>query len=140
MEIKKVVTPQELEEAFRVRINVFVKEQGVPEDCEIDQHENEAEHLILCDDGKVVGAGRVRYFGCLAKLERICVLPEYRKSHAGSLLVEGLEQFARDKGMTKAKLHGQTQAEGFYHKQGYKTSSEVFMEDGIPHVLLLKVL
>ena len=43
-------------------------------------------------------------------------------------------------GMTKAKLHGQTQAEGFYHKQGYKTSSEVFMEDGIPHVLLLKVL
>ena len=63
MEIKKVATPQELEEAFSVRINVFVKEQGVPEDCEIDQNENAAEHVILCDEGKVVGTGRVRYFG-----------------------------------------------------------------------------
>jgi hypothetical protein len=56
------------------------------------------------------------------------------------MIVEGLEKLARAKGMTKAKLHGQTQAEGFYHKQGYRTSSEVFMEDGIPHILLLKVL
>ncbi len=140
MEIKKVATPQELEEAFRVRINVFVKEQGVPEDCEIDQNEKAAEHVILCDGSKVVGTGRVRYFGCLAKLERICILQEYRKLDAGRMIVEGLEKLARAKGMTKAKLHGQTQAEGFYHKQGYKTSSEVFMEDGIPHVLLLKVL
>lgn len=140
MEIKKVATPQELEEAFRVRINVFVKEQGVPQENEIDQNEEKSEHVILSDAGKIIGTGRVRYFGSLAKLERICVLPEYRKSQAGRMIVEGLELLAKAKGMTKAKLHGQTQAEGFYHKQGYKTSSEVFMEDGIPHVLLLKAL
>lgn len=92
MEIKKVATPQELEEAFSVRINVFVKEQGVPEDCEIDQNENAAEHVILCDGSKVVGTGRVRYFGCLAKLERICILQEYRKLDAGRMIVEGLEK------------------------------------------------
>lgn len=140
MKIKKVTTPQELEEAFRVRIDVFVKEQGVPEDCEIDQNEKAAEHVLLCENEEVVGTGRVRYFGCLAKLERICVLPGYRNLNAGRMIVEGLENLALAKGMTKAKLHGQTQAENFYHKQGYRTSSEVFMEDGIPHVLMLKTL
>jgi predicted GNAT family N-acyltransferase len=140
VEIKKVATSEEFEAALGVRIKVFVEEQGVPQECEIDDNEREAEHVILCDGGKVVGAGRVRYFGCLAKLERICVLPEYAELQAGRLIVEGLEGLAREQGKNKAKLHGQMQAEDFYHKQGYKTSSEVFMEDGIPHVLLLKSL
>lgn len=140
MEIREVVTPEDLRKALEVRINVFVKEQGVPEECEIDRYEESSEHILLCDGHKAVGTGRIRYFGGLAKLERICVLPEYRNTSAGTMIVQALENMARKRGMTKVKLHGQTQAEGFYHKQGYKTSSEEFLEDGIPHVLLLKVL
>ncbi|MBJ3789884.1 GNAT family N-acetyltransferase, partial [Bacillus sp. OA1] len=45
-----------------------------------------------------------------------------------------------NKQVTKVKLHGQTQAEGFYTKLGYQTSSDIFMEDGIPHILMTKVL
>ncbi|MEG0831769.1 MAG: GNAT family N-acetyltransferase, partial [Acidaminococcaceae bacterium] len=131
---------EELKAAFQVRLAVFVQEQGVPEECEIDEHEGEAEHIILCEANQVIGTARVRYFGCLAKMERICVLPQFRKLRAGVMLLEGLENLARAKGMTKAKLHGQKQAENFYHKQGYRTSSEIFMEDGIPHLLMLKTL
>lgn len=140
MEIKKVTTQEELEQAFRVRKNVFVEEQGVSIDAEIDEYEKEAEHILLYDGEKVIGTARMRIFGCLAKMERICVLANYREQNAGHLLLTGLEQIARAKGLTKAKLHGQVQAEGFYHKHGYRTSSEVFMEDGIPHVLMLKAL
>ena len=50
------------------------------------------------------------------------------------------EEIAREKESTKATLHGQTQAEGFYKKLGYQTSSDVFMEDGIPHILMTKML
>ncbi len=44
------------------------------------------------------------------------------------------------KNLQKVKLHGQTQAEGFYKKLGYQTSSDIFMEDGIPHILMTKIL
>lgn len=43
-------------------------------------------------------------------------------------------------GASRVKLYGQTQAEGFYQKPGYQTSSDVFMEDGIPHILMVKEL
>ena len=51
-----------------------------------------------------------------------------------------LEEIAKEKGTAKVKLHGQTQAEGFYKKLGYETSSSIFMEDGIPHILMIKQL
>ena len=46
----------------------------------------------------------------------------------------------QEKGITKIKLHGQTQAEGFYKKLGFQTASDEFMEDGILHVLMIKEL
>ncbi|MNI53266.1 putative N-acetyltransferase YjcF [compost metagenome] len=75
-----------------------------------------------------------------AKLERICLRAPYRKSGLGSFIIGTLEQMAAEQGLRQAKLHGQKQAEGFYHKLGYETNSEVFMEDGIPHVLMVKKL
>ncbi|MEG1160266.1 MAG: GNAT family N-acetyltransferase [Acidaminococcaceae bacterium] len=96
--------------------------------------------LSLQVDSNWYEGGSHVYHWLLAKRERICVLPQFRKLRAGVMLLEGLENLARAKGMTKAKLHGQKQAENFYHKQGYRTSSEIFMEDGIPHLLMLKTL
>lgn len=51
------------------------------------------------------------------------------------------KRITRDNDLNKAfELHGQTQAEGFYKKLGYQTSSSIFMEDGIPHILMIKEL
>ena len=74
------------------------------------------------------------------KLERICILEPYRKFGLGKVIIATLEEIAEEKGLSRVKLHGQTHAEGFYKKLGYQTASSMFMEDGIPHVLMTKEL
>jgi predicted GNAT family N-acyltransferase len=89
---------------------------------------------------KPVGTGRLRMVDDIGKLERICILEPYRKFGLGKVIIKALEEIAIEKRVSRVKLHGQTQAEGFYKKLGYKTSSSIFMEDGIPHILMIKEL
>ncbi|MNP46781.1 putative N-acetyltransferase YjcF [compost metagenome] len=65
---------------------------------------------------------------------------DYRKHGLGRVLIDKLEQMAVADGLEKAKLHAQVQASGFYERLGYAPASEVFMEDGIPHLLMTKKL
>jgi predicted GNAT family N-acyltransferase len=127
-------------DAVSVRRAVFVEEQHVPEEEEIDEFENEATHFVLYDGERAVGAGRFRTIDGIGKIERICVLPHYRSRGAGRLIMESIEQFAKEKGITKAKLNAQTHAEHFYQKLGYQTVSDIFMDAGIPHVTMVKQL
>ena len=137
---KEIKNESELEIAFDIRIKVFVKEQGVPLEDEIDEHENSAKHVLVYYNDTPVGTGRLRVTEGTAKLERICVLDSYRKYGLGKLIIEELEQIALKEGLTKSKLHGQTHAQNFYEKLGYKKASSEFMEDGIPHILMTKNL
>jgi predicted GNAT family N-acyltransferase len=127
-------------DAVTVRRKVFVEEQQVPEEEEIDQFESESTHFVLYDEGQPVGAGRFRTIDGVGKIERICVLPHYRSRGAGRLIMESIEQFAKEKGIAKAKLNAQTHAEHFYQKLGYETVSDIFMDAGIPHVTMVKEL
>ncbi len=139
MRAERVTTGNQLEESFRIRREVFVDEQGVPLEDEFDQYEQNAEHILIYhEEDEPVGTARLRVVDGWAKLERICLLAPYRKSGIGSFIIATLEQMAAEQGLTRMKLHGQTQAEGFYQKLGYETGSPVFMEDGIPHVLMVK--
>ena len=141
MQVKRVETQSELNDAWQVRIAVFVDEQGVPPAVELDEYEASSEHIIVYNDDKLpVGTGRLRMVDGVAKLERICILAAYRQYGLGRKIVAALEEIASGKGLTTAKLHGQSQAEHFYHKLGYQTKSAVFVEDGIPHVLMTKSL
>ncbi|RAL21402.1 GNAT family N-acetyltransferase [Thermoflavimicrobium daqui] len=138
MHTKRVQNQKELDIVFQIRKEVFVDEQGVPLEHEIDEFENDAEHILVYDGNQPVGTGRVRVIENVAKLERICVLKTHRKHGLGKLIIQELEEIAKEKGISKAKLHGQTQAEGFYQKLGYKTNSDIFMEEGIPHIVMIK--
>ncbi len=140
MEAKHVNTAEEREDAFKIRKKVFVEEQGVSLEDEFDQHEDTAEHILVMDGDQPVGTGRWRIVDGVAKFERICVLPSHRKFGVGKIIISTLEESAREKGLTAAKLHGQTQAEPFYEKLGYKSASGVFIEDGIPHIIMKKNL
>lgn len=140
---KKITENHDLKMAFEIRKNVFVKEQGVPLEDEFDQFDSlngSSEHILAYYDDKPVGTGRIRWVDDLGKLERICILEAYRKFGLGKVIIKALEIIAEEKGISKVKLHGQTHAEGFYHKLGYQTSSNMFMEDGIPHILMTKEL
>ncbi|WP_433772303.1 GNAT family N-acetyltransferase [Bacillus wiedmannii] len=143
MQSKLITELTDLETAFHIRKEVFVKEQGVPLTDEFDTFDEigeECKHILVYYNGIPVGTGRIRFVEGTGKLERICILTDYRKYGLGKVIIQTLEEIARNKQAIKVKLHGQTQAEGFYKKLGYQTSSDVFMEDGIPHILMTKVL
>lgn len=140
MEAKCVKTQKELDAAFHIRKIVFVEEQGVPLEDEYDEHDAHSEHILVYHEGRPVATGRLRIVDEAAKLERICVLATHRQSGVGKVVVKALESIAMEKGIVRTKLHGQTHAEGFYQKLGYRTVSGVFMEDGIPHVVMVKDL
>ena len=141
MNSKRIKLENDLQAAFTIRKEVFVKEQGVPLEDEFDEFDllnGLAEHVLVYYHEQPVGTGRVRWVDGLGKLERICILEPYRKYGLGKVIISTLEEIAEEKGVSQVKLHGQTQAEGFYEKLGYQKSSNVFIEDGIPHILMMK--
>lgn len=138
MKAKIITDKKDLEEAFNIRKEVFVEEQKVPLEDEFDEHDSKAEHILVFYNDKPAATGRLRIIEGVAKLERICVLKNYRKAGLGKVVVETLEKTANAKGVKIFKLHGQTHAENFYKKLGYQKASDVFMEDGIPHFLMVK--
>ncbi|WP_096200242.1 GNAT family N-acetyltransferase [Bacillus sp. FJAT-45350] len=143
MALKKITNENDLQKAFHIRKEVFVKEQEVPLEDEFDEFDTvneKCEHILMYYNDEPVGTGRLRFVNGVGKIERICILKSYRKMGFGKNIIKALENIAKEKEVFKVKLHGQTQAEGFYKNLGYKTSSDIFMEDGIPHVLMVKEL
>jgi predicted GNAT family N-acyltransferase len=143
MKAKRITIEVDLSKAFQIRKAVFVEEQGVPLEDEFDEFDNlngQCEHILVYYEEQPVGTGRVRWVDDFGKLERICILEPYRKFGLGKVIITALEEIAQERGAKKVKLHGQTQAEGFYKKLGYQISSSVFIEDGIPHYLMTKEL
>jgi predicted GNAT family N-acyltransferase len=140
IEVKAVSNEKELEEAFAIRRKVFVEEQQVPEEEEIDALESEATHFILKTNEKPAGAGRLRGVDGYGKVERICILKEVRGTGAGKALMDHIQAFALKKGYNKLKLNAQVQAIPFYNKLGYEVVSEEFLDAGIPHKTMIKQL
>lgn len=144
-----VITPvkdnNQLEHCLTIRKEVFVQEQNVPIDLEIDEFDvlNEHVHHILVEiEGNYAATGRLIYYkDNAAKLQRIAVRKAYRGQGLGAVLIIALEELARDLGLTKSILDAQCQAENFYGKLGYTTiSTEPFDDAGIPHVRMEKTL
>jgi predicted GNAT family N-acyltransferase len=140
MNAKRITLDNDLNRAFQIRKEVFVEEQGVSleeEFDEFDKLDDLCEHILVSYNEQPVGTGRLRVVDGYGKLERICILEPYRKFGLGKIMINTLEGIAKEKGISRVKLHGQAQAEGFYEKLGYQTSSDIFMEDGIPHILMV---
>jgi len=77
---KLVTTDEELRDALEVRGQVFVQEQGVPEDLEYDSYDDEALHMVVKDGNRVIGTARVRFPTTnQAKIERMAVLRPFRR-------------------------------------------------------------
>lgn len=141
MEVVIVKTDKELKDAFYVRQTVFVQEQNVPIEEEIDAYEEESVHFVLYDDDKKpIGAGRYRTFDEYGKVERICILSTNRKGGAGKAVMNKIEEYALNNGAPALKLNAQTQAIPFYSKLGYEVISDEFIDAGIPHKTMIKHL
>ncbi|MEO5876577.1 MAG: GNAT family N-acetyltransferase [Streptosporangiaceae bacterium] len=140
-EVRLAVSEADRRQAFAVRIEVFVEEQGVPASLELDEHDATADHFLALLDGQAVGAGRLLPSdGDLAVLGRLAVRRQARGTGLGVLLVRAVEDRAAERGLRALLLHSQTQATGFYERLGYESYGPEELEAGIPHVWMRKNL
>lgn len=144
-EISYVTTEEQLEQALGIRHHVFVIEQQVPAEIEIDQYDvisPDVHHVLLCTDGQAVATGRLIYYSKdTAKMQRIAVLESHRSFGYGSVLLLAMEERARELGLSYSILDAQCQAQKFYEKLGYEViSEEPFYDADILHVRMRKSL
>ena len=138
---KIVTTPKEYNDALFVRKSVFVKEQQIPLEIEVDQNEEHAVHIVLYNDvEEPIAAGRYRVLDGLAKAERICVLPHMRGNGSGAKIMEALEKHAAEQGLQHVKLSAQAHAVPFYEKLGYYAITEEYLEQNTPQKMMKKDL
>ena len=137
----KTITTEDKSQIFSIREQVFVEEQHVPPDLEIDEHEDEATHFIALVDARPAGTARLRWKDRhTAKAERVAVLKEYRGYGIGKALMCALEQEAKRRQATSVELHAQTHARLFYEHLGYRAYGDVFLDAGIEHIAMEKDL
>jgi predicted GNAT family N-acyltransferase len=117
-------------EARRIRLAVFVGEQGVPAELEMDEMDARSLHALAYEDDQAVGTGRLLPDGHLG---RMAVLKAWRGRGVGAALLERLVQAARERGDREVLLSAQVHALGFYRARGFSAFGEVYEEAGIPH-------
>ncbi|MET7572622.1 GNAT family N-acetyltransferase [Streptomyces sp. NPDC005492] len=143
--------PADREACFAVRKDVFVVEQGVPQEIEYDAYDEAATHVLAVrEDGTPLGTGRLLYGEAAAaktdgdltvgSLGRLAVTKEARGLGVGVALVRAIEDAARARGLAAVDLHAQTHALGFYERLGYEAYGPEFPDAGIPHRAMRRAL
>jgi predicted GNAT family N-acyltransferase len=121
-------------EVEALRLRVYVDEQAVPLELELDEFDPAASHFAALVDGVVAGTLRIVWEGPHAHIGRLAVDPGFRrKGIARALLTHALEA-ARRHGSVAAVLDAQTWITHLYRSFGFAVTSGVFMDAGIPHV------
>ena len=136
--VKLVETEEDMEAAVGIRFRVFVDEQAVPPEIELDEYDAVASHAIALRNGVAVGTGRVIVEDGSARIGRMAVDREHRRDGVGGMVLSFLEDEAREQGATEFVLHAQDYVKAFYAGHGYEEHGETFMEAGILHIEMRK--
>lgn len=121
-----------------LREAVFVVEQGVPRELEQDAFDSVCRHAVAtAPDATVVGTGRLLPDGHIG---RMAVLAHLRGQGIGGRILDALVNEARSRAMPAIVLHAQTHAEDFYRRHGFVPEGGVFIEAGIAHRRMRRVL
>ena len=121
-------------DAYSVRKRVFIEEQGVPEEMELDEFDLHARHALAYADSKCIGTARlVTLQGNLGRIGRMAVLPGYRGQGIGRQLLEALLKTSQSQGIKKVELHAQVTVIPFYEQFGFIAQGDIYDEAGISH-------
>jgi ElaA protein len=133
VKIKRVSAQAELVQALAIRIRVFVREQRVPAEIELDADDRQAVHFLALKSGKAVGAARIVLKRGKAKIGRMAVLKSHRGKGVGKALLKHTVDMSRRLKAQQVYLNAQVAVIGFYQKLGFRAVGPVFSEAGIPH-------
>ncbi|MFJ7067183.1 GNAT family N-acetyltransferase [Streptomyces sp. NPDC101115] len=150
-DVREAVGHGDRDACFAVRREVFVVEQGVPQELEYDAYDETAVHVLAVRaDGVPLGTGRLLLGAdavgktggdaSVGSLGRLAVAEAARGLGVGAALVRGIETAARERGLTAVDLHAQTHALGFYERLGYVAYGPEFADAGMPHRAMRRTL
>jgi len=125
-------------EAFALRYEVFVDEQGVPRELEVDELDAGATHLVAIRDDRVIGTLRILDHGGAARVGRVAVRAAARRNGIGARLMQHAAGVAADRGCAEIIVHAQIAVAGFYRRLGYREEGDQFEDAGIPHIAMRK--
>lgn len=134
-------TSNTYKDALNIRYDVFVTEQGVSEDEEIDELENQTEHVVLYVNDEPVATARLYAIGEQTyKVQRVAVQEQVRGIGYGAVVMTESEKRVHELGGRKITLGAQNTAIPFYEKLAYTIEGDEFMDAGIPHHRMIKLV
>lgn len=123
-----------------LRVRTFVIGRGVPKEIEIDGKDPELLHFCIYEDGKLLAYLRAEDIGDMLHIGRVCVEEKIRKKGLGRKLLEFIENYAKDNGFLAVELSAVDTAVGFYEKCGFTAEGDYYLETGVPHIYMKKVM
>jgi predicted GNAT family N-acyltransferase len=136
--VREVTWDDAKDQLTEIREKVFVYEQRVAPEIELDGLDPDCFHILVSTlEGAPVGTGRMTPQG---KIGRVSVLLPYRGLGLGSKILQALVQIAEREKINLVKLHAQIQALDFYRRHKFEETGPVFMEAGIPHQSMKRCL
>lgn len=122
-----------LVDCLRLRIEVFVTEQGISAALELDEADRTCTHVLLRVDGEPCATLRLLWEPDAVRVGRLVVRKRFRGGGYGKLLMLAVERLDRVRACGVLRLDAQCQAVGFYERCGYRCYGPVFQEADIPH-------
>ncbi|MGH2874166.1 MAG: GNAT family N-acetyltransferase [Solirubrobacteraceae bacterium] len=139
-EVRRARGQEELDAALALRHDVFCVEQGVPMREELDGRDGEGVHLVAVADGRVLATCRLLFVGPTVQFSRLAVRHDARRAGIATALLREADVEARAGRARRLVLHAQTYARALYEAAGYRPRGRAFMEAGIEHIAMEKVL
>ena len=123
--------------AAPIRFAVFVEEQGVPLEIELDEMDPKSLHAVAFEDASPVGTGRLLPDGHVG---RMAVLKNWRGRGVGGQILAALLDEARRRGHREVVLSAQVHARAFYRSHGFAEQGAEYLDAGIAHVDMRRTL
>jgi ElaA protein len=125
----------DINDCLALRLTVFVQEQKVPHEDEIDDLDAQSVHFLAkTKEGTPVGTARIYEIGTVGKIGRVCVLKSHRGTGLGAQLVKACVAALKGRPHLKiAKLGAQNYAIPFYQRLGFVVEGGEYMDGGIAH-------
>ena len=123
--------------ASPIRFEVFVEEQGVPREIELDEHDPVSIHVVAFEDRTPVATGRLLPDGHIG---RMAVLKDWRGRGIGALMLKSLIDRAKERGDREVALSAQVHAVPFYRAHGFMPEGDEYLDAGIRHQAMRRIL
>ena len=134
LDVKIAQDESEVATCMLLRRAVFIKEQNVTEHEEVDGEDQNCTHVLAIVNGIPAGAARFQQLGSYVKIQRVCVLKEYRVHGIGAEVIKFIVgHVSNSGGIASIRLGAQTHALDFYHKLGFIKCGKEYLDAGILH-------